>query len=217
MAGVRLADYGSSGGDAAAAQAAADAANAAIAVLASTLGDVSSTADAAYTSAQNAATVAALAATQIDLNATIDDLADPLKPRVYRWISNLVTEADIPGGAGASHDFTLAGAVSLPGEFLPVAVYFQSNAVAVSGNPLTTSLSASVGASPASPFLYMSASGVDLIATYGRITGSTGPQLGGIVKTDLLLTLDTGGGNLAHITDLGVRVIVDYTIPGEGA
>ncbi|MEG7769334.1 hypothetical protein U2086_14930, partial [Listeria monocytogenes] len=69
--------------------------------VANDLPDVSFTADAALSNAQSAFDLAGLAATQIDLNATIDDLNDPLKPRIHRWVSSVITEADIPPASGS--------------------------------------------------------------------------------------------------------------------
>lgn len=125
---------------------------------------------------------------------------------VTQWVSSQVTEASIVGGS-TTEALTVSG---LPTTIKPIAVYFLADEAAASNNGATTTLTVSLGVSGAtSGYL---AAGANIIGVTGRLPNAGGTLLGSYRAADtLLITLTTnGGGNTAHISNLALRVVVEY-------
>ena len=126
-----------------------------------------------------------------------------------RWVSDLIDEGDIVGGATSE-------AIAVPGTYptgvIPIAAYLVTTKTTTSSNAGTTGLTLSLGISGAtSGYL---AAGANLVSTAaGRKENAVGTLVGGYRSGDsLLLTLTATGGaaNTAHISALGVKVVVYY-------
>lgn len=126
---------------------------------------------------------------------------------VKRWVSDLITEDDIAGGA-ASEAITVA---NWPVAAIPIAGYIVASEAATSSSGDTTGLTASLGVSGAtSGYL---AAGTSLIGATGRQQNATGTLLGSYRSNDtLLLTITATGGSpdTADIDNLALRVVFYY-------
>lgn len=193
----------------AAAQSTADTAAGGVETLASLLGDVSTDATTALNNAQSAYDLAGLAATQLDFNALADDLHNPMRPREYRWVSNIITEADFTPGDACT--LALAGAVSLPGEYLTTNMYIVLGAGLNSTDLGTTTLLVGIGTSKS----FIAMNNIDLLTENGRSSGGAYFGLGALIKTTMFAYFNTLGGDLSHIDSLSMRVVIDYKLPAE--
>lgn len=126
-----------------------------------------------------------------------------------RWVSAQITEASIT--SGTSQSITLS---AFPAAVIPISAYIIADEAATSGNGSTTTLTYALGVSGLTQG-YLTA-GANVLTSAGRQANGTGVLLGGYRHADaLLLTITAGGGapDVAHLTNLAVRVVVDYRLP----
>lgn len=133
----------------------------------------------------------------------------------YTWQSNLVTSADIVGGA-ATETITLSPV--LPTNAIIVAAYFQVMTAAASSNAVNTAtVTFQLGITGVLNGYI--AAGANMFTFTGYPSAFAGSLIGGVRAADtvrLTLTCTGAAPNTANVTNLGVYSFVEYFLPRAG-
>ncbi|WP_434424593.1 hypothetical protein [Nannocystis pusilla] len=125
---------------------------------------------------------------------------------VKRWVSNVITQADLTGGQ-ASQSVNLTG---FPGGVVLAASYLQTTATSSSSNGSTTGATLSLGISGSTQG-YL-ATGANVLGAAARLANAAGTLLGCYRAGDtpqITITATGGAPDLAHLT-ISVRAVVYY-------